>query len=67
MIDNPCYNCIKRSMGCHSRCVDYKTWKEQYDQNKEKYMQYMKNENDFTEAKKNALRKNRKRQRGGKR
>ena len=25
---NSCYNCVKREVGCHSYCLDYKEYKE---------------------------------------
>lgn len=28
-IDDPCYKCRKRKVGCHSRCRDYKEWKDE--------------------------------------
>ena len=26
-IDDPCYRCQKRKLGCHSECEDYEKWK----------------------------------------
>ena len=28
---NPCHNCEKRVVGCHSSCEDYKTFREEKD------------------------------------
>lgn len=28
MTKSPCYNCNKRSVGCHATCSDYLEWKE---------------------------------------
>ena len=33
---NPCYNCQKRAVGCHSSCGDYKSFKEEKDSLKQK-------------------------------
>ena len=27
-IDDPCYKCKKRKVGCHSKCTEYIEWKE---------------------------------------
>ena len=27
-----CQNCKKRKLGCHSRCVEYRAWKEKREQ-----------------------------------
>ena len=29
MMSNPCKDCTKRVVGCHSTCKDYKDWKEE--------------------------------------
>ncbi len=33
---NPCYNCQKRVVGCHSTCDDYKSFREEKDKLKQK-------------------------------
>ena len=33
---NPCYNCQKRAVGCHSSCDDYKSFREEKDKLKQK-------------------------------
>ena len=33
---NPCYNCEKRVVGCHSSCIDYKSFREEKDRLKNK-------------------------------
>lgn len=27
----PCYQCVKRSQGCHAICPEYRTWREEID------------------------------------
>lgn len=27
----PCYECTKRSVGCHAKCKDYKVWRHDKD------------------------------------
>lgn len=33
---NPCHNCQKRYPGCHASCEDYKSWKSQWDEMRER-------------------------------
>ena len=35
MIKNPCRNCTKRVVGCHSTCKDYKDWKKEDQERKD--------------------------------
>lgn len=32
---NPCKNCAKRHVACHSKCKEYKAWKAEWDKRKE--------------------------------
>ena len=34
----PCRYCEKRTMVCHSNCVDYIEWKEEYEKSKADYV-----------------------------
>ena len=36
MIDNKCYKCDKRQVGCHSTCIDYKRYKTELEKEKAK-------------------------------
>ena len=29
-MENSCYGCTKRKVGCHSNCEDYKEWLEEH-------------------------------------
>lgn len=33
---NPCRDCSKRAIGCHSSCAIYQTWKQKYEDLKSK-------------------------------
>lgn len=35
-MENPCHNCPKRYPGCHASCEDYKSWKAQWDEMRER-------------------------------
>jgi len=36
MMKNPCKDCPNRYPGCHSKCEQYKAWKQEWDKLKEK-------------------------------
>jgi hypothetical protein len=40
---SPCLNCADRSIGCHSKCEIYKTWKSQH-KSKQKIIRQAKQE-----------------------
>lgn len=33
----PCIDCERRHMGCHSRCEDYKKWKDEHEARRKEY------------------------------
>ena len=33
---NPCYNCKNRRTGCHSVCLEYINWKQEWEEKKQK-------------------------------
>lgn len=35
-MENPCHNCPKRYPGCHASCNDYKSWKVNWDEMRER-------------------------------
>ena len=36
--DSPCVNCKERSIGCHSTCEDYVSWRNLLDASKKLYL-----------------------------
>jgi len=42
---NPCRNCNKRHIGCHSKCKEYIDWKAEWDKRKELERKYKEKEN----------------------
>ena len=39
MEKNPCYKCKKRNPDCHCKCEDYKNWKQEHDELRDKMRQ----------------------------
>lgn len=37
LLTSPCKNCENREIGCHDRCVDYKTWAQERIKQKETF------------------------------
>lgn len=40
--DSPCVNCKERSIGCHSICEDYISWRNLLDASKKLYLRHKK-------------------------
>lgn len=36
-MDIPCYECGKRTIACHDKCMDYKKWKQEREEMKARY------------------------------
>ena len=57
---NPCYRCGRRSAECHSRCEDYKSWKEWLDERNDGIRKERKLEQELLDAPFKALERTRK-------
>ena len=57
-MENPCKDCQKRSILCHSGCKDYLDWTAEEQEKKQKIRTQKEEANSFIDYKTNALKRN---------
>lgn len=57
---NPCKNCKSREIGCHSKCVKYKEWRQKWDENAARIRKAKDDEIKFVSYKINSIKNSKK-------